>query len=117
MQTGSATPQVLDGNTHIIKDPGLHRNEKQYAFQNPAISVRPQLAGRHELLTPPLLHPQEYILNPPPRPNGGVRLDSSLHGELYRLPDEPQSLDPEDLEEIGCETALALLHTSSPSTT
>ena len=102
---------------HTIKDPGLRCNEKEYTFQNPAISVRPQLAGCHELLTPPLLHPQEYILNPPPGPHGGVLLDSSLHGELYWLPDEPHSLDPDDLEEWGCEAALALLLTSSPGKT
>ena len=64
--TGSATLQFSDGTTHTIKDRGLHRNEKEYTFQSPAISVRPQLAGRHKLLPPPLLHPQEYILNPPP---------------------------------------------------
>ena len=113
----SATLQFSDGTTHTIKNPGLRRNEKEYTFQNPAISVLPQLAGRHELLTPPLLHPQEYILNPPPGPYGGVLLDSSLHGELYRLPDEPHSLDPDDLEEWGCEAALALLLASSPGTT
>ena len=66
VHTGSATLQVSDGSTHTIKDPGLHPNEKEYTFQTPAVSVRPQLAGRHELLTPSLLHPQEYILNPPP---------------------------------------------------
>ena len=66
VHTGSVTLQFSDRTTHTIKDPGLHRNEKVYTFQNPAISVRPRLAGRHELLTPPLLHPQEYILNPPP---------------------------------------------------
>ena len=54
---------------------------------------------------------------PPPGPHGGVLLASSLHGELYRLPDEPHSLDPDDLEEWGCDAALALLHTSSPDTT
>ena len=54
---------------------------------------------------------------PPPGPHGGVLLDSSLHGELYRLPDELHSLDPADLKEWGCEAALALLHTSSPGTT
>ena len=113
----SATLQFSDGTTHTIKNPGLRRNEKEYTFQNPAISVLPQLAGRHELLTPPLLHPQEYIFNPPPGPYGGVLLDSSLHGELYRLPDEPHSLDPDDLEEWGCEAALALLLASSSGTT
>ena len=118
VHTESATLQFSDGTTHTIKDPGLRRNEKEYTFQNPAISVRLQLAGHHELLTPPLLHPQEYILNPPsPGPHGGVLLDSSLHGELYRLPDEPHSLDPDDLKEWGCEAALALLLTSSPGTT
>ena len=63
---------------------------------------------------PPRLHPQPP---PPPGPHGGVLLDSSLHGELYRLPDEPHSLDPDDLKESGCEAALALLLTSSPGTT
>ena len=63
VHTESATLQFLDGTTHTIKNPGLRRNEKEYTFQNPAVSVRPQLAGHHELLTPPLLHPQEYILN------------------------------------------------------
>ena len=66
VHTESATLQFSDGTTHTIKDPGLRRNEKEYTFQNAAISVRPQLAGHDELLTPPLLHPQEYILNPPP---------------------------------------------------
>ena len=118
VHTESATLQFSDGTTHTIKDPGLRRNEKEYTFQNLAISVRPQLAGHHELLTPPpLLHPQEYILNPPPGPHGGVLLDLSLHGELFRLPDEPHSLDPDDLKEWGCEAALALLLTSSPGTT
>ena len=70
MHTESATLQFSDGTTHTIKDPGLRRNKKEYTFQNPAISVRPQLAGHHELLTPPLLHPQKYILNPPPPPPG-----------------------------------------------
>ena len=104
---------------HTIKDPGLRRNEKECSFQNPAISVRPQLAGHHKLLTPPLLHPQEYILKPPPPlgPDGGVLLDSSLHGKMYRHTDEPHSLDPDDLKEWGCEAALALLLTSSPGTT
>ena len=68
VHTGSATLQFSDGTTHTIKDPGLHRNEKEYTFQIPAISVRPQLTGRHELLTPPLLHPQEYIPKIPPPP-------------------------------------------------
>ena len=118
VHTESATLQFSDGTTHTIKDPGLRCNEKVYTFQNPAISVRPQLAGHHELLTPPLLHPHEYILNPPPPgPHGGVLLDSSLHGELYRLPDEPHSLDPDDLKEWGCEAALAPLLTSSPGMT
>ena len=117
VHTESATLQFSDGTTHTIKEPGLRRNEKEYTFQNPAISVRPQLAGHQELLTPPLLHPQEYILNPPPGPHGGVLLDSSLHGELYRLPDKPHSLDPDDLKEWGCEAVLALLLTSSPGTT
>ena len=118
VHTESATLQFSDGTTHTIKDPGLRRNEKEYTFQTPAISVRPQLAGHHELLTPTLLQPQEYILNPPPpRPHGGVLLDSSLHGELYWLPDEPHSLDPDNLKEWGCEAALALLLTSSPGTT
>ena len=84
VHTESDTLQFSDGTTHTIKDPGLRRNEKEYTFQNQVISVRPQLAGHHELLTPPLLHPHEYILNPPPGPHGGVLLDSSLHGELYR---------------------------------
>ena len=66
VHTGSATLQFSDGTTHTIKVPGLHRNEKEYTFQIPVISVRPRLTGRHELLTPPLLHPQEYIPNPPP---------------------------------------------------
>ena len=66
VHTESATLQFSDGTSHTIKDPGLRRNEKEYTFQNPAISVRPQLAAHHELLTPPLLHPQEHILNPPP---------------------------------------------------
>ena len=66
VHTESATLQFSDGTTHTIKDPGLRRNEKEYTFQNPVISLRPKLAGHHELLTPPLLHPQEYILNPPP---------------------------------------------------
>ena len=117
VHTESATLQFSDGTTHTIKEPGLRRNEKEYTFQNPAISVCPQLAGHHELLTPPLLHPQEYILKPPPGPHGGVLLDSSLHGELYRLPDEPHSLDPDDLKGWGCKAALALLLTSSPGTT
>ena len=118
VHTESATLQFSDGTTHTIKDPGLRRNEKEYTFQNPAISVRPQLAGHHELLNPPLLHPQEYILNPPPPgPHGGVLLYSSLHGELYRLTDEPHSFDPDDPEEWGCEAALALLLTSSPDRT
>ena len=115
VHTGSATLQFSDGTTHTIKDPGLHRNEKEYTFQIQAISVHPQLTGRHELLTPSLLQPQEYIPNlPPPGPHGGVLIGSSLHGELYRLLDEPHSLDADDLEESGCDAALALLHTSSP---
>ena len=77
VHTGSATLQFSDGTTHTIKDPGIHRNEKEYTFQNPAISVRPQLTGRHELLTPPLLHPQEYILNPPPPPPRATRRSPS----------------------------------------
>ena len=118
MHTESARLQFLDGTTHTIKDLGLRRNEKEYTFQKPAISVRPQLAGHHELLTPPpspppRVHPQP----PPPGPHGVVLLDSSLHGELYRLPDEPHSLDPDDLKEWGPEAALALLLTSSPGTT
>ena len=117
MHRESATLQFSDGTTHTIKDRGLRRNEKEYTFQKPAISVRPQLAGHHELLTPPLLHPQEYILSFPPGPHGGVLLDSSLHGELYQLPDEPYSLEPDDLKEWGCEAALALLLTSPSGTT
>ena len=117
VHTESATLRFSDGTTHTIKDPGLRRNEKEYTFQNPAISVRPQLGGHHELPTPPLLQPQEYIFNPPPRATRRGPLDSSLHGELYRLPDEPHSLDPDDLTEWGCEAALALLLTSSPGTT
>ena len=119
VHTGSATLQFWDGTTHTIKDSGLHRNEKEYTFEIPAIYARPQLTGPHELLTLPLLHPQKYIPNPPPPPgpHGGVLIGSSLHGELYRLPDEPHSLDPDDLEEWGCDAALALLHTSSHDTT
>ena len=117
MHTESATLQFSNGTTHTIKDPGLRRNEKEYTSQNPAISVRPQLAGHHELLTPPFSTPKSTSSPPPPGPHGGVLLDSSLYGELYRLPDEPHSLDPDDLEEWGCEAALALLLTSSPGMT
>ena len=53
MHTESTTLQFSDGATHTIKDPGPRRNAKEYTFQKPAISVRPQLAGRHGLLTPP----------------------------------------------------------------
>ena len=116
--TGSATLQFSDGTNHTIKDPGLHRNEKEYTFQSPAISVRPKLAGRHELLTPPPSPPPRvHPPPPPPGPHGGVLLGSSLHGELYRLPDEPHSLDPDDLEEWGCDAGVALLHTWSLDTT
>ena len=117
VHTESATLQFSDGTTHTIKDPGLRRNEKEYTFQNPAISVRPQLAGHHELLTPPLLHPQEYILNPPPGPHDGVLLDSSLHSELYRLPDEPHSLDSMTSKNGVVKQPLPFLLTSSPNTT
>ena len=41
VHTGSATLQFSDGTTHTIKDPGLHRNEKEYTFQSPAIYLRP----------------------------------------------------------------------------
>ena len=100
VHTGSATLQFLDGTTHTIKDPGLHRNEKEYTFQNPAISVRPKLAGRHKLLTPPFSTPKSTSSTPPyPGPHGGVLLCSSLHGELYQLPDEPHSLDSDELKE------------------
>ena len=68
VNTGLATLQFSDGTTHTIKDPGLHRNEKEYAFQSPAISVRPQLAGRHELLTPPPSPPPRVHPQPPPPP-------------------------------------------------
>ena len=119
VHTESATLQFSDGTTHTIEDPGLRRNEKEYTFQNPAISVRPQLAGYHELLTPPpspapKIHPQRP---PPPGQHGRVLLDLSLHGKLYRLPDEPHSLDPDDLKDWGCEAAPTLLLTSSPGTT
>ena len=60
----SATLQISDGTNHTIKDPGVHRSEKEYTFRIPAISIRPRLTGRHELLFPPLLDPQEYIQNP-----------------------------------------------------
>ena len=67
VHTGSATLQFSDGTTHTIKDPGLHRNEKEYTFQSRAISVRPEMAGRHELLTPPLSPPPRVHPQPPPR--------------------------------------------------
>ena len=66
---------------------------------------------------PPSPPPRVYPQPPPPGPHGGVLLNSSLHGGLYRLPDEPHCLDPDDLKEWGCEAALALLLTSSPGTT
>ena len=72
VQKESATLQFPEDTTHTIKDPSLHRNEKEYTFQNPAIAVRPLLVGRHELLNPRLLRPQEYIPNPPP-PRGARR--------------------------------------------
>ena len=69
-------------------------------------------------LPPPFSTPKSTSRTPPPPgPHGGVLIGSSLHGELYRLPDEPHSLDPHDLEEWGCNAALALLHTSSLDTT
>ena len=68
VHTGSATLQFLDGTTHTIKDRGLHRNEKEYTFQSPAISVRPRLAGHNELLTPPPFStPKSTSSTPPPR--------------------------------------------------
>ena len=114
----SATLRFSDGTTHTIRDPSLHCNEKEYTFQNRAISIRPQLTGRHEVLTPPFVHLQEYISTPRPLgPHSGVLIGSSRHGELYGLPDEPLSPNPDDVEEWGCTAALAVRHTSPPETT
>ena len=44
-------------------------------------------------------------------------MGSQLHGEPCRLPDEPHSLNADDLEEWGCAADLALLHASPPDTT
>ena len=60
----SATLQFSDGTTHTFKDPGLRRNEKEYTFQIPAISIRPRLTGHHELLTPPFSTPKNTSQTP-----------------------------------------------------
>ena len=68
VQKESATLQFPDGTTHTIKDPSLHRNEKEYTFQNPAIAIRPLLVGRHELLSAPPSSPARVHPEPPPPP-------------------------------------------------
>ena len=120
----SATLRFSEGTTSTIRDPSLHCNENVYTFHNPAISIRPRLTGHHQLLTPPPSPPPRVHSNPPP-PRGhtaggwntGGVIGSLLHRELYRLPDEPHSLNPDYLKEWGCAAALALLQTSSLDTT
>ena len=115
----SATLRFSDGTTHTFKDPSLHRNEKKYTFQNPAISIRPRLTGRHELLPPPPFPTPKSTSRPPSPPgqHAGFLIGSSLHGKLYRLPDEPHSLNPDDVEDWSCASGLAFLHTAPPHST
>ena len=114
VHTESATLQFYDGTTHTIKDPGRRRMKKSTPFKTQPFVSACNWRGTTNCLPPPFSTPKSTSSTPPPGPHGGVLLDSSLHGRLYRLPDEPHSLDPDDLKEWGCEAALALLLTSSP---
>ena len=94
------------------------RQRKRVHLSKPGHSGPPLAGGTSRTTQPPPYSPARVHPEPPPPrgPHGGVCIDSSLHGDLYRLPDEPHTLNPDDLEEWGCAVALALLQSSPPET-
>ena len=91
---------------------------KRVHLSKPGHSNLPPASGTSRTTQPPPslpagVHPEPP---PPPAPHGGVCIGCSLHGDLYWLPNEPHTLNPDDFEEWDYTRALALGQSSPPKT-